>query len=384
MNGESKRATNAARPRHKAGDTARKEAVVPPEDLEAMSPAEIRNTLHSLRVHQIALETQNEELRRTRATLQQKTAILEAQLRSSIDGVLIVDENGKKVIQNQRCVDLWKIPQPIVDNHDDEQQVEFVKNRTTDPEAFVSKVVHLYSHPDECSHDEVEFKDGTTLDRYSAPVVGENGTHFGRIWTFRDITERKQAEAVLRQTEKQLHRMVLRTAMDGYVLLDRQGRLLEVNSAFCQMIGYSEQELLAMCTSDLEPVGGSGGDFTRMQATLEPGEHCLEGRYRRKDGSDFPVEVHTQCKLSAGGYVIAFVRDRGTRTSSCGTVKSFRASMRSYESRESVDDDGRPSFALRATAGRLRTDYDPSSLRYAVTRENFPNPPATDVSRICQ
>lgn len=180
------------------------------------------------------------------------------------------------------------------------------------------------------------------------------------------------------------YKAALHTCADGFLRTDEQGRLLEVNSAFCQMIGYSEQELLAMCTSDLEPVGGSGGDFTRMQATLEPGEHCLEGRYRRKDGSDFPVEVHTQCKLSAGGYVIAFVRDRGTRTSSCGTVKSFRASMRSYESRESVDDDGRPSFALRATAGRLRTDYDPSSLRYAVTRENFPNPPATDVSRICQ
>ena len=105
----------------------------------------------------------------------EKTALLEAQLNSSIEGILIVDNQGKKVIQNQRTLDLWKIPPNIANNHDDEKQVQFVMNQTKYPEKFAEKVVYLYSHPNEISRDEVELKNGTVLDRYSSPVIGKDG-----------------------------------------------------------------------------------------------------------------------------------------------------------------------------------------------------------------
>ncbi len=66
-----------------------------------------------------------------------------------------------------------------------------------------------------------------------------------------DITERKQAEAVLRESEER-HRTLLQTAMDGFWLVDPDGRLLEVNETYCRMSGYSAQELLAMRIPDLE------------------------------------------------------------------------------------------------------------------------------------
>src|SRR6185312_7130870 len=68
-------------------------------------------------------------------------------------------------------------------------------NRTKNPKQFIEKVLHLYSHPDETSREEIELLDGTVLDRYSAPVKDQAGKYYGRIWTFRDITERKQAGA---------------------------------------------------------------------------------------------------------------------------------------------------------------------------------------------
>ena len=72
-----------------------------------------------------------------------------------------------------------------------------------DPGKFIEKVVYLYDHPDECSRDEVEFRDGTVLDRYSSPVVGSDGKHFGRIWIYRDITKRKRNEVkLLKQSEE--------------------------------------------------------------------------------------------------------------------------------------------------------------------------------------
>ena len=138
------------------------------------------------------------------ADARSQTALLEAQLNASIEGILVVDSKGNKILQNRRCVELWKIPAHIEEKHDDKEQVEFVKNLTTDPEAFVRQVIDLYDHPDETSRDEVSFNDGTVLDRYSAPVVGKDGTYFGRIWTFRDITDRKRAEQEYVKLQEQL------------------------------------------------------------------------------------------------------------------------------------------------------------------------------------
>jgi PAS domain S-box-containing protein len=124
-----------------------------------------------------------------------KAAILEAQMNSSIDGIIVVDSQGKKILQNQRTVNLWKIPQQVADNPDDAQQVRHVMYMTRNPEQFVEKIKYLYSHPDEITQDEVALIDGTILDRYSAPVFGKDGSNYGRIWMFRDITERKRLEA---------------------------------------------------------------------------------------------------------------------------------------------------------------------------------------------
>jgi len=141
-------------------------------------------------------ELQQAESKRKRAEqrLHYKAALLEAQLNSSIDGIIVVDAQGKKILQNKKTVELWKIPQHIADNNDDEVQVQHVMQMTKNPEQFVEKIAHLYKHPDETSWDEVELTDGTVFDRYSAPVVGKDGQNFGRIWTFRDITGRKRAE----------------------------------------------------------------------------------------------------------------------------------------------------------------------------------------------
>ena len=66
---------------------------------------------------------------------------------------------------------------------------------TKNPHAFFEKVRNLYSHRDEKSRDELLLKDGRTFDRYSAPLIDSKGQMRGRIWYFRNITERKAAEA---------------------------------------------------------------------------------------------------------------------------------------------------------------------------------------------
>jgi PAS domain S-box-containing protein len=134
--------------------------------------------------------------------LRWKTTLFEAQLNSTIDGILVVDSEGTKMLQNERMRELWKIPREFAEDKDDTAQLQYVTSRTKNPQQFVAKVLDLYSHPDEVSRDEIELVDGTVLDRYSSPVRDTQGKRYGRIWAFRDITERKRLEEQFRQSQK--------------------------------------------------------------------------------------------------------------------------------------------------------------------------------------
>ncbi|MGA2246082.1 MAG: PAS domain S-box protein [Verrucomicrobiota bacterium] len=134
--------------------------------------------------------------------LRWKTALMEAQIESAPDGILVVDKLSRKILQNRRMIELWKIPPEIVANQSDAAQREFVTGRTKNPGAFAERVAYLYSHRDEVSRDEVEVVDGTILDRYSSPVWDKVGNYCGRIWIFRDITKSRLMESQLRQAQK--------------------------------------------------------------------------------------------------------------------------------------------------------------------------------------
>jgi PAS domain S-box-containing protein len=121
------------------------------------------------------------------------------------------------------------------------------------------------------------------------------------------------ADARLRESENQL-REILHTAMDGFWLVDAQGCILKVNEAYCQMSGYSRDELLAMNIADVEAAEASTNIALHMQKILTQGDERFETQHRRKDGSLFPVEISVQYKVgSEGGYMVAFLRDLTSR-----------------------------------------------------------------------
>lgn len=151
-----------------------------------------------------ALEVSRREKERekTEVELRWRTAFFEAQVESALDGILVVDSLGNKILQNRRMNEIWKIPPNIAANKEIAEQIKFVATMTKSPKQFAEKIAHLYSHPDEVSRDEIELTDGTILDRYSSPVRDKAGRHYGRIWTFRDMTEQRKLELQLRQAQK--------------------------------------------------------------------------------------------------------------------------------------------------------------------------------------
>jgi PAS domain S-box-containing protein len=131
-----------------------------------------------------------------------KTAFLEAQVDSALDAILVVNDRAKIILKNQRLAQLFKIPDEIVRDDNDNKLLQYVTGRMKDPKQFLERVQYLYEHPDEISRDEIELVDRTILDRYSSPVRDKAGKHYGRIWAFRDITEQRKLEGQFRQSQK--------------------------------------------------------------------------------------------------------------------------------------------------------------------------------------
>ena len=113
-----------------------------------------------------------------------KTALLEAQAETTIDGILAVDESDHIILANKQFGLHFGIPDEVLSNGDDQIVLKQVMAKVEDPEAFSARVKYLYSHRDEKSRDEFRLKDGRVFDRYSAPLIDSTGRYRAESGTF--------------------------------------------------------------------------------------------------------------------------------------------------------------------------------------------------------
>jgi two-component system sensor histidine kinase/response regulator len=127
------------------------------------------------------------------AEIENSFSLLKATLESTEDGILVVDSYGKVVQFNQKFTEMWRVPVEIMVSGEDKDALNYVKEQLINPDSFLENVKHLYSEPESTSSDLLEFKDGRFFERYSQPQK-INGISVGRVWSFRDITNKKRAE----------------------------------------------------------------------------------------------------------------------------------------------------------------------------------------------
>ncbi|MBI5093629.1 MAG: PAS domain S-box protein [Candidatus Hydrogenedentes bacterium] len=150
-----------------------------------------------------------------------------------------------------------------------------------------------------------------------------------------DVTERKQAEQALRESEER-HRTILQTAMDGFWQADLQGHLREVNERYCRMSGYTEQELLSMKIQDLEAAESPADTAAHIKKVLAEGEDRFDSRHRRKDGSILEVEVSVQYQSGEGGWLVVFLRDITERKRAEAEREMLEAQLAQAQKMETV------------------------------------------------
>jgi two-component system cell cycle sensor histidine kinase/response regulator CckA len=128
-------------------------------------------------------------------------SVLTATLESTADGILVVTASGEIVRMNRKFIDLLGVPEDIAGSRDHDHVLEFALKQMQEPEQFVQRIVQIYGEPEEESFDVLHFKDGRIIERYSLPqrIRGET---VGRVWSFRDVTDRRELEHQLRQAQK--------------------------------------------------------------------------------------------------------------------------------------------------------------------------------------
>ena len=168
------------------------------------------------------------------------------------------------------------------------------------------------------------------------PIRGADTRVVGVAAFIRNVTERVCAERGLRESDAQ-RALILRTAMDGFWRVDLQGRLLEVNEAYCTMSGYTEAELLGMGIADLEAVETQAETAAHIQTILKQGADRFDSRHRRKDGSLYAVQISAQYRPTGGGDMVVFVTDIRERVELQAATAASRRALLSLLEDQALD-----------------------------------------------
>jgi diguanylate cyclase (GGDEF)-like protein len=227
------------------------------------------------------LGVKTEQTERSDREVRSTVSLLSATLDSTADGVLVVDADGTITQFSSRFAEMWRLPADVLERRDDAAAIEFVLGQLVRPDAFIAKVEELYARPNAVSDDTLQFKDGRVFERHSRPQQID-GAVVGRVWSFRDVTERtKLVDQLAHQAFHDsltglANRALLRDRLEHALARSRRSAAA-VGVLFCDLDGFkmindtlghdSGDELLVQvaerferCVRDGDTVARIGGD----------------------------------------------------------------------------------------------------------------------------
>jgi PAS domain S-box-containing protein len=195
--------------------------------LRATALENVKATLAARQRAELALEQKSQELARS-------LSLVRATLESSSDGIVVTDQ-GTITDFNSRYLEIWGVERQLLDSGDHRQVVRALAPQLADPQRFVARVEEIYATSPPETFDLLALKDGRTFEWYSKKQLVD-GREVGRVWSIRDITDRKRTEEALRE-ETRILEILNETGAALASELDLQSVLQRVTDAATQLTG---------------------------------------------------------------------------------------------------------------------------------------------------
>jgi signal transduction histidine kinase len=243
-------------------------------DVRGLS-ARIDTLQQLLDVYEGSVIAQAERLYAEQELLRFNKSLLESQGEASLDGILSVGTDGTILFANRRLSEMWSVAAPRIGKPSYAQVLRSLAERTADPTGFVERSAALDSIDE--THEEVSLGDGRTFDQYAAPIRGPEGSCFGRVWHFRDITTFKEIgrmkDEFISAVSHELRTPL--TSIRGSLDLMASGVVGELPSEASAMVKVAQNNcgrLLRLINDvlDIEKIEAGRMDFRLQVMELEP------------------------------------------------------------------------------------------------------------------
>jgi PAS domain S-box-containing protein len=218
-------------------------------ETEQLRSAVLQTSASILQIRQRA----EQEIRRTNQVLAERTkdlaqalVIKRATLESTSDAILVTDDKNKVIDFNEKYVRLWTTPPDVMTTGLAEEVHEYASRKFTDPQRFVRRVEDILRTEEE-SFDVLELEDGRIVEQSSKALKIED-QHVGRVWCFRDVSDRHAAEITA-------HRLaaIVASSDDGIVGKDLNSVVTSWNYGAERIFGYSAKEMIGQSIMRLIP-----------------------------------------------------------------------------------------------------------------------------------
>ena len=226
--------------------------------------------------------------------LETSLALLRATLESTADGIMAVDLSGRITHFNRKFLEMWAIPEGVVAGGDCGTVMAFFLDQLQDPEKISLDIRELLAGVDAEYSNTWELKQGShrAFDCHSFPsIIGEQIV--GRVWSFSDITKKRQYEKRLADSIKELSDLKLALEQSAIVVItDDRGRITYINDKFCELSQYSREELIGQTHRVVNSGYHNPVFFEKLWGQISKGEVWKgEIKNKAKDGSYYWVDT---------------------------------------------------------------------------------------------
>ncbi len=266
----------------------------PTDEEERLRSTALQNVTSILQARQRAEEelVQAKEALEARAKeLARSVSTLRATLESTTDAILVTGPNGEFVDHNDKLLQIWGVSHEKLSALDRTPLWETRAHLTDDAPRFLARLAEIEGSALD-SFDQIDLTDGRVIERSSTVQVVDDEI-VGRVWSFRDVTERKFHEAALRSSHAQFSAIIHYSPV-CILLVDSNMRLRQANPSAQPMLAHVEPVIgrdLSDVMSHLWPAPVADEIVARFRRTLESGESSRTTGFsaRRRDTG---VEEH--------------------------------------------------------------------------------------------